>query len=103
MTTACQGRSGRPQRFARDRPAKLGNTPDVPPGPAGFPCMCTHNPRRRGTRWQPVSVPGAETTTESLKPVVAADVATDALRPLVPQVGAGRQKPCNGSCDRSNQ
>ena len=39
------------------------------------------------TRWQPVSVPGAETTTESVKPAVAARVATEACRLLIPRVG----------------
>ena len=52
-----------------DRPAKLGNTPDVLPGPAGLSCMCRHKARHAETRWQRVCRPGAE----SLELVVATD------------------------------
>src|SRR5262249_45385153 len=62
-----------------DRHAKLGNTPDVPPGPVGLSCMRRHQARHAETRWQRVPGPG----TESLEPVVA----MDAWRQLVPQVG----------------
>jgi hypothetical protein len=52
---------GRPQQFCGgDRPAKLGNTPDVLPGPAGLSCMCRHKARHAETRWQRVSGPGTE-------------------------------------------
>ena len=67
----------------------------------GFPVSAGTN-RRWGIRWPPVPVPGAETTTESLKPAVVG-MTTDTLWPLVPQAGAGRQRPCYNPCDRSNQ
>ena len=75
--------------------------PDVAPGPAGLSCIGRQN-RGWGIRWPPVPVPGAETTTESLKPAVVG-MTTDTLWPLVPQAGAGRQRPCYNPCDRSNQ
>ena len=58
-----------------DRHAKLGNTPDVPAGPAGLCCMCRHKAHHAEAQWQQVPGPG----TESLEPVAA----TDAWRQLV--------------------
>jgi hypothetical protein len=72
------------------------------PARPGFPVSAGTN-RGWGIRWPPVPVPGAETTTESLKPAVAAGMTTDAFRPLAPQAGAGRQRPCHNPGDRSNQ
>lgn len=102
MTTAREktGAGGRGS-LPGGRPAKLGNAPDAAPGPAGLYLHAQTAPG--GTRWPALSVLGAQTTTESLKPVLAVGIATDAIRPLVPQAVAGRHWPCNDPSDRSNQ
>jgi hypothetical protein len=55
------------------------------PARQGFPVDEGTDPRTASIRWQPVSVPGVATITESVKPVMA----TGACQPLVPQVGPG--------------
>jgi hypothetical protein len=67
-----------------DRPAKLGNTPDVLPGPAGLSCRCRHEAVTRN----PVAA-SARARMESMEPVVAAMPEANG-----PAGWAKQQEPC---------
>src|SRR5215831_11887865 len=70
----------------RDRHAKLGNTPDVPPGPAGLSCICRHQAHHAEIQWHRVPGPG----TESLEPVVG----HECLAAAGPTGWDERKEPC---------